>query len=256
MNAGDENEIKKEFQLERLIFFSDAVFAIIITIMILDVKLPEVARYLSEADAKNAFIQLIPKLAGYSVSFCLIGRLWMLHLRIFSFLKDYNSQLIIINLLFLFSVSLYPFALSFLFNGSKITQYSWGVYTYASISFLSVFVQTLLTGYLIRNKELLCLNTDKIEDALKWKLIRFDYAILPVFAILVAITEYWDIPLKISLYIVFGPIVLYNVISRILGRILFRKYKDDTVTLLSFFRKSKILPHQPTKKQKQKRLVK
>jgi cation transporter-like permease len=36
MNKNDENEIKKEFQLERVILFSDAVFAIIITIIVLD----------------------------------------------------------------------------------------------------------------------------------------------------------------------------------------------------------------------------
>jgi uncharacterized membrane protein len=256
MNVSEENEIKKEFQLERLIFFSDAVFAIIITIMILDVKLPEVARYASESDARNAFLQLLPKLTGYSVSFYLIGRLWMLHLRIFSFLKDYNSQLIIINLLFLFSISLYPFALSFLFNNNQITQYRWGVYTYASISFLTVFVQTMLTGYLIRNKELLCLNTDKIEYALKWKLVRFDYAILPAFVILATATEYLDIPLKTSLYIVFGPIVLYNVILSMSSRIYFRNYKYDPVTFLSFFRRSKIVPHQDPKKIGKKRLIK
>jgi len=61
MNKTEEQEIKKEFQLERVILFSDAVFAIIITIMILDIRLPE---GIKEADAihlKKAFLGLIPK---------------------------------------------------------------------------------------------------------------------------------------------------------------------------------------------------
>jgi uncharacterized membrane protein len=55
MNHTDENEIKKEFQLERLIFFIDAVFAIIITIMILDVKLPEALIHPTEEESKGPY---------------------------------------------------------------------------------------------------------------------------------------------------------------------------------------------------------
>ena len=251
MNISDENEIKKEFQLERLIFFSDAVFAIIITIMILDVKLPEVERYASELEAKKAFLHLMPKLLGYGFSFYAVGRLWMKHLRIFSFLKDYNLQLITINLLFLFSVSLYPFALSFLFNSSQIMQYSWGVYTYASITFLTLFTQTMLTGYLIRNKEALCLKTGEIEHMLLWKLSRFDYFILPIFAILVAVTVHFNFTLKTSIYIVFGPIVFYNIVIKILERIYYPDYRNNKVTLLSLFGRSKPLASATKKKHKQ-----
>jgi uncharacterized membrane protein len=251
MNIDDENEIRKEFQLERIIFFSDAVFAIIITIMILDVKLPEVVRYASESEAKNAFLHIIPKLTGYGVSFYAVGRLWMMHLRIFSFLKDYNLQLITINLLFLFSVSLYPFALSFFFNSSQIMQYSWGIYTYGSITFLTIFTQTMLTGYLIKNKDILCLNTAKIENALMWKINRFDYFILPVFAVLVAVTTYLNLNLKLSLYIVFGPMVLYSLAIKIMKRIYYPGYRNDKVTLLSLFKRSKPVLYAAKEKHKQ-----
>src|ERR1700753_3424990 len=148
MNVSDENEIKKEFQLERLIFFSDAVFAIIITIMILDVKLPEILTFSSEDEAKTAFLHILPKLLGYTISFFVIGSFWMRHLKVFSFLKDYNRQLIILNLLFLFSVSLFPFALSFTINGSHIMEYSWGFYTYIGIIYLMFFTQNVLIHYL------------------------------------------------------------------------------------------------------------
>ena len=152
MDKNDDHNLQKEFQLERVIFFSDAVFAIVITIMILDVKLPEVEQYLSESRAKGALLHILPKLIGYGVSFAAVGSFWMKHLRIFSILKNYNSELLIINLLFLFSVSLYPFALSFFFNSTQFMNYTWGVYTYATISYLTMFTQTMLMGYLIKNK--------------------------------------------------------------------------------------------------------
>jgi uncharacterized membrane protein len=243
MNISDENEIKKEFQLERVIFFSDAVFAIIITIMILDVKLPEVARYPSEAAAKNAFLHLMPKLTGYAVSFFAVGNLWMKHLRIFSFLKDYNLQLITINLLFLFSVSLFPFALSFFFNSGQIMQYSWGAYTYVFIYYLTVFTQTMLIGYLIRNKHELCIKTSEIETVLRWKVKRIDYFILPLTVILIAVTSYFNFSHRISFYIVFTPLIVYNVLKKILKRKFYPNYKKEKVTLSSLFRQSKSAAH-------------
>src|ERR1700754_3331499 len=181
MSTSEENEIKKEFQLERLIFFSDAVFAIIITIMILDVKLPEDLIHPSEEESKKAFIHILPKLIAYGISFFVIGSFWMRHLKVFSFLKDYNMQLIALNLLFLFSVSLFPFALSFTFSSSYVMQYTWGIYTYMGIIYLAFFTQTLLIGYLIRNREILCLHPEKMPVTLKWRLRKISFYMLPLF---------------------------------------------------------------------------
>src|ERR1700761_5997170 len=117
MNISEEHEIKKEFQLERVILFSDAVFAIIITIMVIDIKLPEGIHHANAAQVREAFRGLIPKLVAYSISFFLIGNFWLRHLKIFSFLRDYNTTLIIFNLIFLFSISLFPFAVAFVASG-------------------------------------------------------------------------------------------------------------------------------------------
>ena len=54
------NEIKKEFQLERLILFSDAVFAIAITLLVIELKVPEIEKNdLSEQSLLNALGHLM-----------------------------------------------------------------------------------------------------------------------------------------------------------------------------------------------------
>jgi uncharacterized membrane protein len=237
MNISDENEIKKEFQLERLIFFSDAVFAIIITIMILDVRLPEALVHPTEDESKSALLQVLPKVLLYAVSFNVIGGFWMRHLKIFSFLKDYNAQLLVINLLFLFSVSLFPFALSFFFTSSNITQYTWGIYTYIGIIYFVYFTQTLLIHYLIRNKEVLCVKTDQIENALMWKVRRLSYFLIPVYVIIITGASYF----QIDKYFVFGVLLFYGIVIRILKKRWYPDYKNERVTLFSFFKKARVI---------------
>jgi uncharacterized membrane protein len=209
MNIDAEDEIKKEFQLERLIFFSDAVFAIIITIMVLDVKLPDIAQA-GEAASKNAFIQILPKLIAYIISFFAVGSIWMRHLRIFSFLKDYDTPLIALNLLFLFSVSLFPFALSFVFSSTQVMHYTWGVYTYMGIVYFTVFTQTLLVGYLVKHKETLCVKSNEIDNVMRWKVRRLNLFLLPGFIIIAFSSKY----LYFGQYVVFGLLVIYIAIIR------------------------------------------
>jgi uncharacterized membrane protein len=231
MSSHQENEIKKEFQLERIIFFSDAVFAIIITILVLDVRLPEVLKYTSEAAANTAFFKILPKLLGYIIAFYIIGGLWMKHLRMFSFLKDYNQQLVVLNLLFLLSVSLYPFGQSLFFSSGDFMQYHLGGYIYVLIVYFSVFTQTLLIGYLIMNKAELCIKSDKLEMALRWRSMKINYWAVPVMFILLVCT----VEFKLSSRVFWIAVFIKFIVSRVLDFIYYRHYKEDKVTLLSLF---------------------
>lgn len=233
MNQHDEEEIKKEFQLERIIFFSDAVFAIIITIMILDVKLPEDLVHPTEAESKNALLHILPKLIAYFVSFWMIGNFWMRHLKLFSFLKDYTFQLIVLNLLFLFSISLFPFALSFAFSSSYVMQYTWGVYTYLGILYFTFMTQNLLIGYLIRNREELCDRPDQIKDTMKWRIRRLSFFTLPVFFVLMILGTFFNLH---QAYVL-GAMMLYAVVVGRLKRRWYPGHTKDDLTLPSFFRK-------------------
>lgn len=105
------NELKKEFQIERLILFSDAVFAIAITLLVIEIKVPEVEKELiSDAAIGKGMAHLIPRFVGFLISFLIIGLYWTVHHKVFVFVDNYTNKLLWLNLFFLFSIALMPFS--------------------------------------------------------------------------------------------------------------------------------------------------
>ena len=108
------NELKKEFQLERMILFSDAVFAIAITLLVIELKVPEIEKTeVTDGKLLDALAHLIPKFFGFVLSFMFIGIYWTVHHRLFGYVINYTSKLMRLNLLFLFAVALMPFSTAF-----------------------------------------------------------------------------------------------------------------------------------------------
>ena len=108
------NELKKEFQLERMILFSDAVFAIAITLLVIELKVPEIERAeLTEGKLLQALAHMIPKFFGFIISFMFIGIYWTVHHRLFGYVINYTPKLLRLNLFFLFAVALMPFSTAF-----------------------------------------------------------------------------------------------------------------------------------------------
>ena len=66
-----QHELKKEFQLERMILFSDAVFAIAITLLVIEIKIPEIEDPTDKA-LLNSLGHLVPKFIGFIISFIFI----------------------------------------------------------------------------------------------------------------------------------------------------------------------------------------
>ena len=69
-----EQHIKNEFQIDRIVFFSDAVFAIAITLLISGIKVPEVKGIeVTEHNFLGELSSLLPKFLGFVTSFFIIG---------------------------------------------------------------------------------------------------------------------------------------------------------------------------------------
>ena len=121
---------------ERLVFFSDAVFAIGITLLVLDLKLQTGPR------GEILWDQLIPKLMGFVISFSVTAIYWLSHHRLFKTLKAESPWLRGVNLLFLASVVFLAFPTSVV---SEYVAVPWAVIFYA----LSVAATGLLMASLI-----------------------------------------------------------------------------------------------------------
>ena len=112
----DHNIHKEEFQLERLAFFSDAVFAIAITLLVIEIKVPELdhAKGVSDLLLANEVAHIIPKFIGVIISFFVIGLYWLSHHRLFGYINRYNTVILWPNLFFLMTIILMPFSTAFL----------------------------------------------------------------------------------------------------------------------------------------------
>jgi len=105
---------KIDHALERTIFFSDAVFAIAITLLVIEIHAPELPRSTSDLAQIQALAHLVPNFVGFAVSFAVIGMFWMGHHRAFSLATHYSPRLLGWNLGLLGVIAFMPFVTSYL----------------------------------------------------------------------------------------------------------------------------------------------
>lgn len=96
-------------QLERLTFFSDAVFAIAITLLVIEIHVPRLG-VASDHAYLEALGELGPSFFGFALSFLVIGALWASHHRVFGMLAGYDNKLVLPNILLLMLIAFMPFA--------------------------------------------------------------------------------------------------------------------------------------------------
>jgi uncharacterized membrane protein len=90
---------------QRLEAFSDGVFAIVITLLILDIRIPVVP----PADLGPALVRILPQVLTYILSFFIVGLYWHLHHQVAAQVKLIDGAFIWLNLVWLLFVSMLPF---------------------------------------------------------------------------------------------------------------------------------------------------
>ena len=121
---------------ERMLFFSDAVFAIAITLLVLNLRLPAIH------SGVLTFDEIVPKLVGFVVSFFVIAQYWLAHHRLFESVKAYDAPLLRANLVFLASIAFLPFPTSAV---AELVGTSIAVVFYALSVALVGLLQVMLT---------------------------------------------------------------------------------------------------------------
>ncbi len=112
ISGSEEHWTESGTDIERTVFFSDAVFAIAITLLALDLRVPQISESTAASELPNALLELWPNAFSFLVSFWIIGGYWLAHHRIFHHVRAYDRRLLLINLLFLMWIVLLPFSSS------------------------------------------------------------------------------------------------------------------------------------------------
>jgi uncharacterized membrane protein len=91
--------------LERLIFFNDAVFAIALTLLVVNIRVPDV----DGGRLGPALVGLLPNFFSYALSFAVIALFWVAHHRNFQYVERLDGPLVGWNMLLLFFIAFLPF---------------------------------------------------------------------------------------------------------------------------------------------------
>ena len=112
-HPGDQRtaELDRTHDPSRVLALSDGIFAIVLTLLVLDIHLPDLAGGQSLADALT---EIRPTFSAFVISFVLASMYWVGHRDLFAMIRRTDRFLVWVNVLYLLPVCLLPFATSLL----------------------------------------------------------------------------------------------------------------------------------------------
>jgi uncharacterized membrane protein len=133
------------FSPERLLAFSDGVFAVAITLLVLDIRLPADGAS-GDAALLTELLATGPKLVVFCFSFIIVGQGWLSHHRKFSYVRKVDGAVLWFNLVYLMGICVIPFATSVLSeHGGRV-----GFMLYVGVLAVETLISTALAMYALR----------------------------------------------------------------------------------------------------------
>ena len=193
----------------RLLAFTDGVFAIIITILVLELKVPDLS---SGQSLREALSDIRPTFVAFIISFLLVGMYWTWHRSAFAQVRYIDLNTVWLNLLFLLPVTVIPFAASVL---GEYPSESSALHLYGVVLIVATLFRVVLNSYLRRHPGLLWQAPSREARRLGTVLAA---APLVVYAVAVAIAD-WVPTLSLLLYfsmplLYFGLVALLKTDTR------------------------------------------
>lgn len=150
-----EKKVKGYISTNRLEGFSDGVIAIIITVMVFDLR---ITRVITEDNVWSILKDVYPKFLSYLISFLMLAVMWVNHHQLFHQIKFTDRKLLWYNLHLLFWMSIMPFGTSFMGSNPHIWQ---SIFVYSVLLFMNMYAFTALRDYVVK--------FDLIHDAISRK---------------------------------------------------------------------------------------
>src|SRR5271168_3866399 len=195
----------------RLEAFSDGVFAIAITLLVLEIRVPGPGIHTAK-DLWSALGDKWPNYVGYALSFLVIGVMWINHHALFEYIKRVNRPLLVANLLLLMGVGFLPFPTAVLAEhlADPSTRSAATAFYGATLVFTSM---TFNLTWWIGRKERSLPGTELLERGLHTITIRYAVALLCyVAATGIAFINVW---ISLSIHL---ALALWNGFSERAGR--------------------------------------
>ncbi len=193
----------------RLEALSDGVFAIIMTLLVIEIKIPELHHdELTNANLIHKIYEAAPLFFSYFISFTVLSMYWVSHHALYHmFVKNVDRVLIQLNMLYLSFAALIPFSAHLL--GSYFTIQTSIIFYGLNILAISLAAYSMLM-YALKAKEI-----DRHEVSQRiLKQAKIRITLTPIFALIGIIISFinipeWNIPIAL---IFFGFPVLFNII--------------------------------------------
>lgn len=136
---------------QRIEAFSDAVFAIIVTLLVLDLKVPEIPSHASVQLTLQKLAPVFPQFLSFAMSFLIVCIFWANHHQFFSAVKTADRKMMWLNNFILFWLCFVPFPTAFIGrNPSNIVA----VMLFGSVLFLAAATFLLMTHYVLFHSKL------------------------------------------------------------------------------------------------------
>ncbi|MDE3182045.1 MAG: DUF1211 domain-containing protein [Bacteroidota bacterium] len=204
MREPKHDKERLDFQLERFTFFTDGVCAICITLLIIDIKVPEL-EFPSDQLLWQSLSHMSFRFLGFIISFGIVGHYWSVHHRIFGYVVKYTTALLWLNLAYLFTMVLLPFSAGFLgqYSSDSGLKLPYGVYTFNMV--LTGFMNCWLWLYVSNPKRKML---SRVISPARIRLGLYRSLVIPViFIISFLVFLVWPVVSKFILLLI--PVMLH-----------------------------------------------
>ncbi len=178
--------------------FSDGVFAILITLLILEIKIPELKDEKSSNELLWALNDLLPKIVSWAVSFFFIAVFWVQHHNLFRLPEKIDYGLIWLNNITLFFICFLPFPTALM---GEYPENRIAVLMFGAVATCASFSQTYMYYYVAKN-----FLPQKFDKVSVMKNVKRSFILAPFLIIVAAAVSYISLMLC---YVIYGIVPLF-----------------------------------------------
>jgi uncharacterized membrane protein len=167
MSSVESNSRVGLFPINRLEALADGVFAIVMTLLVLELSIPIITGSSVNAELLSKLLAMWPKIAVYILSFIILGMMWLHHRFMFHYIKRSDGKLAWLNIILLMFIALIPFVASLV---GEYSNTSVAVSAYGIVALLNIIMSLVIWTYITGKKELADVAIDA-EIAVRRKLM-------------------------------------------------------------------------------------